>query len=329
MLGFGIGHALDRFGGRVLMSAGSIVLAGSLFGLAHVRTIPEFYAIWGLGFGLGTALTYYAVSFTVVTAWFDERRMDALAGLTFLGALSSTIFYPLNGWLVAAFGWREAVTILGVIQLAITLPLHAFVLRHRPAPPSGIAFGPAMRTAAFWSITTAFALSAFASTLILVEHIAFLISRGFAPTIVAAIVGLWGLMYLPGRSIVAFASRNLSLRLLVAVALALEALGIVVLYTAHSLPAIIVYLALFAGAYGALAPLRGAIIAEVFGQRAYGAIIAAQGIPVAILAALGPVVGGRLTDVFGYGASFEACVIALVIGMFVILIPTGRTPFSS
>lgn len=326
------------------MSVGSIVLGISLIVLGRVHTLPQFDAVWGAGFGLGTALTYYPVSFTVVANWFEGGRMKALGALTFLGALSSVAFYPLNGFLVAAYGWREAVTILGIIQIAVTLPLHAIVLRRHPEDLglqpdgalssraeadaiSGVAFGRAVRTSAFWSITAAIALSFFAATAVTVQHIAFLISRGFAPQLVASIVGLWGLAYLPGRTIVANAGRGIRLQYLLAIFFALEAAGVAILMSAHSVVAIVAYLLVFSGAYGAVAPLRAAIMAEQFGRRAYGAIIAAQGIPVAILSALGPLVCGRLVDVLGYTASFEGCVAALVLGALLMLVPLRQLAF--
>lgn len=337
-LGFGVGRALDRFGARTLMSIGSVVMGASLLMLAGVRTLPQFYAVWGAGFGIGTALTYYPVSFTVVANWFENRRMSALSTLTFMGALSSTLFYPLNGFLVGAFGWREAVAILGAIQIAVTLPLHALLVRRHPEDlglrpdgagnPSagadaemGMLLREAVRTRAFWLITATISLSFFASTTVIIEHIIFLTSRGFAASLVTTIVGLFGLAYLPGRALVVYASRRVRLRILVAGALALEAIGVVILLGAHTIAAIVAYVIVFGSAYGALSPLRGAIMAEHFGRRAYGAIIALQGIPIAILAALGPLVGGKLIDAFGYASSFEGCIASLGLGAALMLLP--------
>lgn len=338
LVGFGIGRALDRFGARALMSAGSIILGASLLLLSRVHTLWQFDAVWGAGFGLGTALTYYPVSFTVVANWFDKRRMNALAMVTFMGAFSSVVFYPLNGALAAVYGWREAVAILGVIQIVVTLPLHAIVVRRHPedlglrpdggahagpAPQtlSGIPLPQALRARAFWVITASISLSFFAATAVTVEHIAFLISRGFAPQLVATIVGLWGIAYLPGRTIVANAGRGLPLQYLLAAFIAIEAAGVAILLNAHSVWAIVAYLIVFAGAYGAIAPLRASIMAEHFGRRAYGAIITTQGIPVAILSALGPLACGRLIDAFGYPASFEGCIAALALGALLMLVP--------
>lgn len=343
LLGFAVGRLVDRFGARLLMSAGSALLGVSLILLSFVQTLPQFYVLWGAGIGLGTALTYYPVSFTVVTNWFERRRMNALSLLTFFGAFASTVFYPLNGWLVASLGWRDAVAIIGAVNLVIALPLHAFIVRRHPedvgllpdgvrvrsdepSPPiAGMRLSQALRTATFWLITAAISLSFFATTTVVVEHIDFLVSRGLPLTLVTTIVGLWGLAYLPGRSIVAVFGGRISLQLLMVITILVEAAGVYILLGARDAWGAVAYVVVFGGAYGASAPLRGAIMAERFGRLAYGAIIAAQGIPIAILSALGPAVGGRVIDVIGFAAAFKLCIATLLLGAVLMALPMPRS----
>ena len=153
------------------------------------------------------------------------------------------------------------------------------------------------------------------------EQVAYLIARGYAPAFAATLVGLFGLAYLPGRAFIAWSGERTSLALLFAAAFALQAIGIVVLVKAPSLPGVIAYVCTFGAAYGATFPLRGALMAQRFGRRSYGAIIAAQGVPVGIGAALGPVVVGRLIDAHGYGTAFAACIAALVAAAAIVAVP--------
>lgn len=339
--GVALGVALDRFGARIIMSLGSLITAVSLLLLAHVRTLPEFTLLWTVGMGLGTALTLYTVSFTVVANWFERRRADALSLLTFMGAFSSTVFYPFTGILIAAFGWRGALEVLAAVQLLVALPLHALIVRRHPedlglfpdgaatrgrvSPQHGVSLAGALRSASFWLLTAAIALSFFAGTVVLTEHIAYLISLGYAPAFAATLAGAFGLAYLPGRWFVAYAGRRVSLARLFALVFTVEALGIVMLATLHRLPGVIAYVLTFGAAYGATAPLRGAIVAERFGRRSYGAIIAAQGVPVGIVAASGPIVAGRLIDLAGYAPALWSSVAALVLAAVVVLVP-ARAP---
>ncbi|MFN2461399.1 MAG: MFS transporter [Candidatus Velthaea sp.] len=343
--GLALGRALDRIGARLLLSLGSVVSGVALLLLSHVQTLAEFDALWTFGLGAGAALTYYPVTFTVVANWFAARRIHALSVLTFMGAFASTIFYPLAGWLVHALGWREALVALALLQFGVALPLHAFVVRRHPedmglrpdgaptgeppGPASGISFRDALHDRGFWLLSAGMSLAYFSTTTILLEHVAYLIGRGFAPTLVATLAGLFGIAYLPGRSLVVWLNRRMPLTAQLACAFALAALGIVLLSAARNAAWIVAYVAVFGAAYGALSPLRGAVIAERFGRRAYGAIFAAQGVPVGILSAAGPVAGGRLIDVFGYGAAFAVCIAALAGAAFIVLFAASPARFSS
>jgi MFS family permease len=341
LAGLGAGSAVDRFGARVPLAFGSLITGVSLILLARVHTLAAFDALWTIGIGLGSALTYYPITMTVVANWFDRRRPQAFSLLTFMGAFSSTLTYPSAGLLIARFGWREALVILGAVQLVVALPLHALIVRRHPedhgfhpdgaavagasTPQSGVALSGALRSAAFWLPTIAIALAYFASTAMLLQHVAYLIARGYAPSFAAALVGLFGIAYLPGRAFIAWSGERVSLAALFAAAFVLEALGIVVLALTPSLAGVLVYVCTFGAAYGATFPLRGAIMAQRFGRRSYGAILAAQGVPVGIASALGPLVAGRLIDTLGYSAAFESCVAALLAAAVVIAIP-ARSP---
>ncbi len=336
--GLALGRALDRFGARALMSLGSIFCGLSLLVMSRVHSLVAFDLLWTVGMGIGTALTYYPISFTVVANWFERRRTQALALLTFLGALASPIAYPLAGWSIAALGWRQTLVLLAGVNLVIALPLNLFFVRRHPedhglhpdgaaeasswTPESGIAFRHAVSGAAFWTLTAALALAYFGSTFVILQHVAYLISRGYAAALAAGIVGLLGLTYLPARWLIAVAGARIGTATLLAVAFFLEAVGIAFLLVARDFVWILAYLLVFGMAYGATAPLRAAIVAERFGRRAYGTIFAAQNAIAGVAAALGPIVAGRIVDVAGYGAAFAVCIVAFIAAALLVSIPT-------
>jgi MFS family permease len=338
--GLALGRALDRLGARLLLSTGSLITGASLLLLAHVHRLLEFDLLWTLGIGIGSALTFYPVTMTVVANWFDRRRARAFAVLTFMGAFSSTLTYPIAGALIARLGWRDALMILGIVQLVVAFPLHALLVRRHPedmglfpdgaatagpsTPQSGVRFASAMRSSRFWFPTVAIALAYFASTAVLLEHVAYLIARGYAPTFAATLVGLFGLAYLPGRWFVAWSGERIPFSVLFAVAFTIEACGIGLLIAAPTLPGVVAYVCTFGAAYGATFPLRGALMAERFGRRSYGTILAAQGVPIGIVSALGPIVVGRLIDVSGYGVALGSCIAALLAAAVIIILPSGR-----
>ena len=351
LLGIPIGRMVDRFGGRLLMSAGSALGGIVLMALSRVRGVGEFDLLWGVGLGLATAMTFYPVSFTIVANWFEDRRGAALAWLTTLGGLASPIFIPATGWLAAQAGWRETLLVLGLSQLAVALPVHALVLRRHPEdqgllpdgrveaeqpvrlPPTGeqrwkgLTARRALRDAPFWSLSVAGGVEQLAAMVVFAHQIALMISRGFDPVFAAAIAGLLGLASLPGRFLLNRLSDRYDAQLLLSVVLATLGVGVAVITLANSATWLYLYAVVYGMAFGARLPLRASVMAEHYGRRAYGTITAVQGAIMAVPAALGPIAAGWLYDRLGsYQIAFwlTACAFAASAAL-VLLTPRPRS----
>jgi len=323
LLGVPIGRLVDRFGGRLPMTAGSALGGIVLVALSRVGDVGEFDLLWGVGLGLATALTFYPVSFTVIANWFERRRGAALAWLTTLGGLASPVFIPTTGWLVARVGWRESLLVLGLTQLAVALPLHAPVLRRHPEdlglrpdgrvepersgqtpptlgrPSKGMTARQALRDAAFWSLSVAGGLEQLAAMVVFAHQIALMISRGFDPVFAAGIAGMVGLASLPGRFLLNHLSDRYDPQRLLALVLATLGLGVVVMTLADTVVWLYLYVLVYGMAFGARSPLRASVMAGHYGRRAYGTITAVQGVVMAVPAALGPLAAGWLYDRLG------------------------------
>lgn len=317
LFGLPIGRLVDRRGARALMSVGSLVCGLTLIAMGSVHGLVAFWGLWAVGLGLGTALTYYPVSFTVVNDWFLRRRGAALAVLTFLGGLSSLIFVPLAGVLVRRLGWREAVVVLGLVQLTVALPLHALVLRRRPedigtfrdgapdAPrrhPSEAAaggLGPALRVPAFWTLSAAGALVVMGANVVFAHLVPYLQTRDVAPVTAAAIAGLIGASSPPSRLVLNLLSARLGQHYLLVGALALTAAGVALVQVGSDPRLFGAAVVVFGAGYGAQAPLRAAELSDHFGRGVYGTVTALQGLPAAVAGAAGPVVAGWLYDHLG------------------------------
>jgi len=339
MLGVPIGHLLDRHGGHWLMSVGSTLASLALIGLAQVNSLWQFYLLWSAGLGLAIALTLYPVSFTVVTNWFEHQRGTALAVLTLLGGLASPIFIPFAGVLVPHLGWRGTVMVLGLIQLGVALPLHAFVLRRHPEDMGlhpdgeytlseqekgvlpGVTLSEALRRPAFWTLTASIALAMLGSTVVLVHQVAYVIDRGYDAVLAVTLAGMLGLASLPGRYVLNILSDRIAPHKLLGMSVVAQAVGVVVLMQAPTVGWLVVYVVLYGAAYGAISPLRAAVMADQFGRTSYSTILAVQGIPVALCAGLGPLAAGWLYDLLGrYDVAFWVCVCAFLLATVAIII---------
>ncbi|HEX2988395.1 MAG TPA: MFS transporter [Chloroflexota bacterium] len=345
VLGVPIGLLVDRFGGRLLMSAGSALGGMALIALSMAQGVREFDLLWGVGLGLASALTFYPVSFTIVANWFEYRRGAALAWLTTLGGLASPIFIPATAWLVAQVGWRQSLFILGLAQLAVGLPLHALVVRRHPEDlglrpdgrvepgQAGLAFPAtdprskgvtahqALRSMVFWSLTLAAGIEQLAAMVVFAHQIALMISRGFDPVFAAGIAGLIGLASLPGRFLLNRLSDQYDTQLLLASVLATLGLGVVVITLADSAAWLYLYAVVYGIAFGARSSLRASVMAGHFGRRAYGAITAVQGGVISVPAAFGPLAAGWLYDRLGnYELAFWLTAAAFALAALLILL---------
>jgi MFS family permease len=281
-----------------------------------------------------------------------RKRGTALAILTLVGGLSSPIFIPLAGALVAHVGWRSTLVVFGSAQLVVALPLHALLLRRHPedlgflpdgesapsvqahAPLPGATLPAALGSPVFWVLTASLALVMLGSTVVFVHQVAFMISRGTDAVLAATLSGMLGLASLPGRYIFNVLSSRISPQKLLTLSVVAQAAGIAVLVLASSsLGWLILYVVVYGCAYGAFSPLRASVMANHFGRRAYGAITAVQGIPVALCAGLGPLAAGWLYDVLHhYELAFWLCVGAFLLAAIGIALvprpgewPTGST----
>ena len=311
-----VGRWLDRHGARGLMTVGSLLGAGLVLAWAFVRDLWVFYLLW-VGIGLASSLVQYPVAFTILAVWFRRHRSRAMLIVTLAAGLASTIFIPLCTWLIAQFGWRQALPILAVILALTTVPAHAFVIRRRPqdlglAPdgdaleahaestlPASITHRDALRTPTFWWLALAFSLSSLTVLAAAAHLVALLSERGYSPALVAAVAGSIGLWQLAGRIVYTPLSERLSLFGLSAIFCGLHGLGVLALLVISGPLAPWVFAASFGLANGSMSLAKASLVAEVYGSAHYGSISGNLTTFTSITAMLAPLGVGVLHDAAG------------------------------
>jgi sugar phosphate permease len=278
--GIAVGRYLDARSPRALMTAGSV--AGVLLVLAwsRVEGLLALYALWA-GIGLVMATVLYEPAFVVLAKWFPaaQQRRRALTTLTLVAALASFIFLPLSQALIDAHGWRDALLILAAILAAITIPIHALVLRQAPAPrreiereaPSASA-SEALRSAPFWLLAAAFFLATLTGIAMTVHAVPYLVERGYSAPFAAFAVGLVGFSQIPGRVLFAALGGRIPAAWATAGVFALIAVGIAVLVSVQGTAAAIAGLVLLGMGNGMSTLSRATLIADRYGAGAYGTI---------------------------------------------------------
>jgi MFS family permease len=306
-----VGWLIDRHGGRYVMASGSLLAGLSLCLLSYVESAAALYAVWAL-LGIAMSATLYDPAFAVLTHAFRHSYRRAITALTLFGGFASTVFWPLTTALIVNYGWRDAVAILGVLNLVICIPLHLFMLPRAPhsdrsqsrivgrAPASSLQ--KALRERRFYLLCLAFAANALTFSAMSVHMIAMLVGNGVGVTQAAWIGAMIGPMQVAGRILELTFGRHVTPSKIGAIALAMLPLSLVVFFVAgNNLVTYAAFAILYGASNGVMTIVRGAIPAELYGVEQFGAVNGAMAAPVLISKAAGPLAAALLfTAVGGY-----------------------------
>src|SRR5881409_2709242 len=107
LAGLPVGRWIDRHGARSLMTAGSILATALVVLWALSRSLTGLYGVWIL-MGFAMAAVLYEPAFAAIVGWFPARHRDrALLAVTIVAGFASTIFMPIEAWLLLRLGWRQ------------------------------------------------------------------------------------------------------------------------------------------------------------------------------------------------------------------------------
>ncbi len=333
-----IGRVLDRHGSRVVMSLGSVAAAALLLLWAHTSSLPMLYAVWAC-LGVTSAMTFYDPAFTAIAVWFKRDRARAILTVTLVAGLASTIFIPLDTWLLSALGWRGAVRVLAGLMGLTAIPLWLVLRRHpsdvaqnidglEPMPaaleqpntsPPSAAQTDWLRSRAFWSVAVAFALGRMAVSVLAAHLVPLLTERGYSRAITATIAGAIGVLQLVGRVFFTGLTSSNSLIWLSSATFAVHGLGVLALALGGN-AGIWVFLVFYGTTNGAITLTRAALLAELFPSGIYGRVNGAVSLSVALTSASMPFVAGVLHTYSGnYDLTLWLLVASLAISSLVIL----------
>ncbi len=158
VFGFLAGWLVDRFGPRKLMMAGILMAGVALVGLGSAASLGLFYFFYvfnALGYVCGGPLPNQVL----LTRWFSKARGKAM-GIAYIGiGVGGAVVPWISHFLVQQFGWQAALRLLGLLIIAIALPLAFFVneppaLRRQVASENnGARLSSAFKSAPFYLLT--------------------------------------------------------------------------------------------------------------------------------------------------------------------------------
>lgn len=353
------GIAVDRFGPRVVVPAGAVLLAAGLFGSSQVSEPWHIYVFYGVFTGIGVNLVGSMVQSIVLANWFSRRRGTAI-GLAAAGiGVGTLVGVPALQKLIEVAGWRTAYLCLGAVILVVIPPLAIKFHRHRPEdmgllPDGGPPRQPAeerrrpatrvvdqawaehtwtvrdaLRTRRFWFLGAMLFFAPLAHQAVMVHQVAYLVDRGLHPMFGASLVGLVGISGSAGKILWGWVSDRIGREGAYSLGMLCIVCGIVLLSSlsdATQTWRLYAYALVFGMGYGASAPLNPAIVADVFQGRRFGSIYGMVYIGAGAGAALGPWTSGLVFDLTrSYDGAFLLSSLAALLSLvFVWLAAPGK-----
>jgi MFS family permease len=321
-----VGRLVDRFGSRVVCSAGAVVMAASLMLSARMTTLGEFYLYYAVIGSLGLAATGHVMASVTLARWFVRRRGVALSFLGSASMAGMALLVPAAMWCILRFGWRTSLVILGVGALLVMLPLTLWVLRDDPeslglAPDGGPAetevFGSvtsviertavaeALQVPSFWLLTAGLFNCGFSMSLLSAHGVPMLTDHGFHPMTASSAIGFLGMTAIAGGILLGLISDRWGRKPVLAAVYLLRLAAFGMLFLVRD-PALLLVVAAIGGIglSGSLA-MTSALTGDIFGRFSVGSIFGLMFLSHQTGSALGSWLGGFLFDVTGgYGAAF-------------------------
>lgn len=138
---FFAGKLLAKYGARIMLAVGGIIMTGGLALFATAQNNLMFYAagaIIGIGYGLSVALIPPAL----VNTWFVAKRglvLGIVLACTGVGGLLWAAIGP--SLAESEMGWRGVIWIMAGVMLAATVIPAAFLIHTRPEDCGLVAYG--------------------------------------------------------------------------------------------------------------------------------------------------------------------------------------------
>lgn len=338
VFGFAAGWIVDRFGPRRLMIAGIVMAGGALIGLAHMTALWMFYLFYivnALGYVCGGPLPNQVL----LSRWFSKARGKAM-GFAYLGiGAGGYLVLRLSPQLVGAFGWRGALQTLGIIIVAIALPL-AWFLRDEPGAGGGseisrasgstgggvASIAGAFRDPAFYllAIGSMCSIAAVGGTN---QHLKLFLSLdlNFSQDAAASIASTVLACSIAGRLLMGWLADVIPRKHVMLLVYVLIAGSIPLLFAGASRGALYAFAGIFGLGLGGEYMIIPLMAAELFGVRVLGRLLGVILTADGVAEAAAPLLVGRLRDTSGsYRSGFLVLIFVALVGTAAIAMLPGR-----
>jgi len=333
------GRMTDRYGPRVVLTICGVFFGVGYFLMSQINDLWQLYLFYGVIVALGMAGTGHAPNMPTVARWFIRRR-SLMSGVVTSGmGIGVVVVVPLASWLLATVDWRYTYMIMAGIALVLIVTAAQFS-RKEPAQmgllpygadevvadtPHSSAQGYSLRQALgsgqFWIICAILFFSMFAMMVVSVHIIPHATDIGISPVAAANILVIRGAVGIPSNILMGLVADRIGKKPVMIFTFILRTTALFWLLAADELWAFYLIAVLLGLSTAGVGVLIYPMIAEIFGLRSMGVIVASAQYAGIIGSSVSPLMAAVIFDVTGtYDIGFVICGVFSVIGLILALL---------
>ncbi len=342
-----VGPLIDRYGPRVLMLIGAVIVGFAMLGVTQMTAIWQFYLLRGVVVAVGFTLMGKLITDVAINNWFVQKRGRALAISQMGNQMSKVIFVPVTVFVIAAAGWRTMFIIFAVVTWLVVLIPSAILMRRRPEDmglhPDGIEPSTAeaksneeeqeypisevtsarepiwnrrevSKTGTFWLLAFCFGIDSMALQGINISLAPYIQDLGYSEAMLASVLTFWAIMAtvsLPAVGFLAEHAHRVGVRV---VPFVIQGIAVFFFISAGQPVFLWLAVALYGFGMSGVHILQEVLWANYFGRLSLG-LVRSLGYFVAFgFGASGPIAMNLVFDILG---SYQPAFI-VVVGLFAI-----------
>ena len=327
------GSLIDRWSMRSMMLIGVFGMSCGYFLLSFTTASWQVPLIYGALMMLGLNLLGPLTTSTLLARWFSRKRGMVL-GLAAIGtSVGGFVFPPVIQWLIDAYEWRDALRILALGCLILTIPAVMLVVNSpkdrglgadgvaldADAPlvlPEAITFKSLLADRNFWLIALVMSLLFSAYTGVLSNLVPLALNKGLSAEQGAFLISILAVAGIAGKIGFGTIADRVDLRLGYAASIVCVIIALLLFATTSSFSTFMLASGFMGFATGGMLPVWGAILAILFGAANYGRVMGMMSPVIMPLTLVGAPLAGYIFDVTGgYATAFVLFAGGLVLAL--------------
>jgi len=307
-LAYPVGLAIDRGFGKRVMVWGSLIAAVLFIAWSFVQSLFIFYLIAAAMGALQAAILYESAFALLARRVGPQNSRAGITTITLWAGFASTVFIPLEQFLIDGWGWRASLWVLAFVNIAcaagyfywVKPELDAVNSAHQGSKADNIArdkniVHEALHSAVFWLLLIALTTYSMVFSVFTFHMYPMLLDKQLPTNEVVWAISIIGPAQVLGRIIISRFATRVSMRTLGSVMLSVFPFVFATfLLDSLSFQLVAALFGIYGLANGVFTIVRAQVVPEMLSAHAYGALNGLITVPTIIARAIGPVVAAWL-----------------------------------